>query len=87
MLKSELHEIDVIKQNNIEFEFVLKAMKIAVCRYDVGIQSFVYENDYREGINNYVPKPDESYRKALSSIAPVDVNRVGQAFSDICEGT
>lgn len=86
MLKSELHEIDAIKQNNIEFEFVLKAMKIAVWRYDVGTQSFVYENDYREGINNYVPKPDESYRQALSSIAPVDVNRVSQAFSDICEG-
>lgn len=86
MLKSELHEIDAIKQNNIEFEFVLKAMKIAVWRYDVENQSFVYENDYREGINNYVPKPDESYRKTLSSIAPVDVNRVSQAFGDICEG-
>ncbi|MBR1388036.1 MAG: hypothetical protein IJ569_00225, partial [Prevotella sp.] len=33
-LKEELDELDKVKQNNIEYDFVLKAMKIAVWRYD-----------------------------------------------------
>ena len=44
-LQEELQELDKIKQNNTEFEFVLKAMKIAVWRYDAQQQSFSYESD------------------------------------------
>ena len=86
MLKSELHEIDAIKQNNIEFEFVLKAMKIAVWRYDSSTKAFIYENDYRDGRDNYAPGVNESFVATLSAIAPADVERVSRAFEDLCEG-
>ncbi len=86
MLRSELQEISNIKQNNIEYEFVLKAMKIAVWRYDSKTQSITYENDYRDGVNNYVPLADENYHQTLSAIAPADANRVHQSFSEIVEG-
>ena len=85
-LKSELKEINSVKQNNIEYEFVMKAMKIAVWRFDAQKQSFVYENDYRDGVNNYVPPVDENYHQTLSAISPLDASRVEKSFSDICEG-
>ena len=85
-LKAELAEMEKVWQNNIEYDFVLKAMKIAVWRYDAATQAFVYENDYRDGANNYVPAQDESYTETLTAISPADVDRVNQAFSDICEG-
>ena len=85
-LQDELDELDKVKQNNIEYEFVLKAMKIAVWRYDATTKAFVYENDYRDGLGSYVPGQDETYVETLTAISPADVDHVNQAFSDICEG-
>lgn len=85
-LKLELAEIDKIRQNNIEYDFVLKAMKIAIWRYDVRTMSFAFESDYREGKDNVVPNANNVYSETLSNIAPADVDHVSQAFNDICEG-
>ena len=85
-LAEELKELDKIKQSNTEFEFVLKAMKIAVWRYDARDQSFAYENDFREGMNNYVISDNEKFQDTLSTINPADVERVSQSFGDILEG-
>ena len=85
-LEEELLELDKIRKSNTEFEFVLKAMKIAVWRYDANEQSFAYENDFREGMNNYVIKDGETFTDTLSSISPADVERVSKSFSDIVEG-
>ena len=71
-LKGELADLDKVRQNNIEYDFVLKAMKIAVWRYDAAAKSFNYESDYREGLGNYVPGIDETFTETLSSISPAD---------------
>ena len=85
-LRKELIEIEKIRQNNIEYDFVLKAMKIAVWRYDSSTKAFIYENDYRDGRDNYAPGVNESFVATLSAIAPADVERVSRAFEDLCEG-
>ena len=85
-LKDELVELDKIRKGNVEYDFILKAMKIAVWRYDAQTKAFAYEKDYREGRNNYVPASNESYLETLAVIAPADVEHVNKAFSDICEG-
>ena len=85
-LRKELIEIEKVRQNNIEYDFVLKAMKIAVWRYDSSTKAFIYENDYRDGRDNYAPGVNESFVATLSAIAPADVERVSRAFEDICEG-
>ena len=85
-LQKELQVLDKIKQNNTEFEFVLRAMKIAVWRYDAQLKSFSYENDFREGMNNYVIEEGEVFTDTLASISPADVGHVTKSFSDIVEG-
>ncbi len=85
-LRQELIEIDKIRQNNIEYDFVLKAMKIAVWRIDLQTKSFYFENDYREGKDNYMPRGNESVEDFLTAIAPADMNRVSRALNNICEG-
>ena len=85
-LRKELIEIEKVRQNNIEYDFVLKAMKIAVWRYDSSTKAFIYWNDYRDGRDNYVPGVNESFVATLSAIAPADVERVSRAFEDLCEG-
>ena len=85
-LKRDLEELDKMTQTNVEYEFVLKAMKIAIWRYDASTKSFVYENDFREGLNSYVPENDENFQQTLTAIAPEDHVRVEKAFADICSG-
>ena len=85
-LRQELNEIDKVRQNNIEYDCILKAMKIAVWRYDSSTKAFVYENDYREGRGNYIPGANESAVETFSAIVPADADRVSQAFDDIIEG-
>lgn len=85
-LRLELIEIEKVRQNNIEYDFILKAMKIAVWRYDPRSKAFVFESDYREGKDNYTPSTDETFLDTLDPIAPTDVERVKQAFGDISEG-
>jgi len=86
ILQEELTEIDAIRQNNIEYDFILKAMKIAVWRYDARTKSFVFESDYRDGKNNYTPSVNDPFMETLLVLDPADVDRVNQAFNDIFEG-
>lgn len=85
-LKGELDELDKIRRGNVEYDFILKAMKIAVWHYDSETQTFIFEKDYRDGINNHVPSADDSFHDTLSDIVPADVDRVNNAFTDMCEG-
>lgn len=85
-LSEELAEIEAVRQNNIEYDFILKAMKIAVWRYDSRTKSFVFENDYRDGQSNFIPSVNDSFIETLLMLAPADVDRVNQAFNDIIEG-
>ena len=85
-LKGELEELEKIRRGNVEYDFILKAMKIAVWRYDSETRTFVYDKDYRDGLNNYVPTVDDDFEDTLTFLAPADVERVSSAFSDICEG-
>lgn len=85
-LKKELMEIQEIRQNNIEYDFVLKAMKIAVWRYDITTKTFIFESDYREGSDSYVPGSDQAFVDTLTAISPADIEHVNQAFTDFSEG-
>jgi len=85
-LKGELDELEKIRKGNVEYDFILKAMKIAVWRYDLEAHTFVFEKDYRDGRNNYVPSLTETFDETLTAIAPADVDHVKRAFSDISEG-
>ena len=85
-LKEELDELDKIKQNNTEYEFVLKAMKIAVWRYDAQRQAVIYENDFREGVNHFLPEELGNISQAMDAVYPADADRVRRAFNDIAEG-
>ena len=85
-LKAELEELNKVRKGNVEYDFILKAMKIAVWRYDSEKRVFAFEKDYRGGRNNYVPGINESFQETLAAVAPADVDHVERAFNDISEG-
>ena len=57
-LTSELSQLKKIKKHNVEYEFVLKAMRLCTWHIDVTARTITYDNDYRERNDCFVPVPE-----------------------------
>ena len=86
ILKKELEELDKVRQNNIEYEFILKAMKIAVWRMDPKRRLVTYDADFRDGKDSFVSSPDTPIDVMWELLEPSDCQRVMAALQDIFEG-
>ena len=86
MLRKELLELDKARQNNIEYEFILKAMKIAVWRMDPKMRLVTYESDFRDGKDSYVSTPDTPIDSMWDFLESSDCQRVKVALEDILAG-
>ena len=56
LLEKDLLEIEKMLQTNVEYEFVLKAMRLATWHLDPKMRSVTFDNDFRENNDNYVPQ-------------------------------
>ena len=56
-LRGELAELAKLKQGNIEYEFILKAMRLATWHIDPLQRTLSMDNDFREDQDNYTPPP------------------------------
>lgn len=71
---------------NIEYDLVLKAMKLSMWRVDVLTKSLVVECDYREGNDGYVPQQGASIEHVFKRILPEYASHVRRCFSDLSAG-
>lgn len=85
-LKKELVELGKIKHHNIEYELVLKAMKLAVWRMDVAGGKLTYESDYRDKTSSYNPEGEASVGNLYDLLIPEDAARVREALTGLIEG-
>ena len=51
-LRVELKQLSKMKHHSIEYDLVLKAMKLCVWRYDIQSTIVTFENDYRDANNS-----------------------------------
>lgn len=85
-LDEELAQLSKMKKNNIEYEFVLKAMRLSTWHVDARNRQITYDNDFREKMDNYVPSPGTLLDDWGSNLVETDRNRVLKSFDDICFG-
>ena len=86
-LKNELEQLGKIQKHNVEFEFVLKAMRLSTWQIDPATMAVTYDNDFRDRGNEWIPladgiKLDESNKLLHEQDTP----RVAKALEDICQG-
>ena len=62
-LSAELKQLSKMKTHSIEYELVLKTMKLCVWRYDIQSAIVTFENDYRDAGDNLL-----SYELPVSSV-------------------
>lgn len=86
VLKKELDELDKVRQNNIEYEFILKAMKIAVWHMDPKRRVVTYDADFRDGKDSFMSSPDTPVDVMWELLDSSDCQHVMSALEDIYEG-
>ncbi len=85
-LVAELAMMSKMKRHNIEYELVLKAMKLSTWRIDVPTRSVTFESDYRERSDNIIPSPGASVDSISACLMPEYEHRVKKSLDDIMSG-
>ena len=85
-LMSELQQLAKIKKHNVEYEFVLKAMRLCTWHIDVPAQSITYDNDYRERNDCFVPIPGTTLDDLVAAMVEADQMRIRKSLEDLCQG-
>ena len=82
-LEKELKEIEKMLETNVEYEFVLKAMRLATWHVDPKMRSITFENDFRENNDNFTPEAGTNIDDWISQFLPSDQARVTKALDDM----
>lgn len=85
-LQTELVELEKVRQNNVEFEFVLKAMKLSTWHIDVPTKMLYVDADFRDNKGGLVGPPEFPVEDLTNVIDRADAQRVWMAIDKICTG-
>ena len=85
-LKNELEELEKVKQNNVEYEFVLKAMRLCTWHIDVPSQMLTIDADYRDDKGDLVSLAQIPLSAVTDAVEKSDRERVRLAVDNICTG-
>ena len=70
-LAYELEQLGKLQKNNIEFDFVLKTMRLSTWHIDAKTREIVFDNDYRDKSDTYVPAMGKELVAAATSSLPI----------------
>ena len=85
-LQTELVELEKVRQNNVESEFVLKAMKLSTWHIDVPNKMLYVDADFRDNKGGLVGPPEFPVEDLTNVIDRADAQRVWMAIDKICTG-
>ena len=85
-LKGDLAELSKIRQGNVEYEFILKAMKLSTWQMDPRRRLISFTNDFRSEQSEHMVPPDTSLDDLVNYLAASDAQRVWTALDDLCKG-
>lgn len=85
-LESELTQLEKVQKHNVEYEFVLKAMKLCTWHIDAEARTITYDNDFRGRDDCLVPSPDTPLDELLGVVAPSDKARLIKTVDNLCAG-
>ncbi|MBQ8713337.1 MAG: HAMP domain-containing histidine kinase [Prevotella sp.] len=85
-LSSELSQLEKVKKHNVEYEFVLKAMRLCTWHIDAQARTITYDNDYRERSDCFSPVPGTTLDQLVDVMADADKMRIAKSLEEICTG-
>ena len=85
-LDAELKNLSKVKRNTIEYDLVLKAMKLTVWRIDVPTRTITYESDYRDQAGTATLPPGTDVEMFCNTLMPESKARIAASMNDLVEG-
>lgn len=85
-LEKDLEQLKKIKRHSIEYELVLKAMKLSIWRLDVPTQTVTFESDYRDAADTVVFPQACSVENVFKMLLPAYADQLRKALEDVSLG-
>lgn len=85
-LQDDLRQLSKIKRHTIEYELVLKTMKLNVWRMDISTQTVTVESDYRDSFDTVDVPPGTSFSALLNTVDPAYVDSIKKSMTELLEG-
>ena len=85
-LRTELRMLSKVKRNTIEYDLVLKAMKLTVWRIDVSTRTITYESDFRETPGIPIIAPNSDVELFCNALTPESKERITAGMNQLLEG-
>ena len=82
-LKSEVRLLDQVKRHSIEYDLVLKTMRLSVWRIDVPTMTISLESDYRDSGDSVVPPPGACMDFLYDLMLPEYADKVRQEMENL----
>ena len=85
-LKTDFAQLAKIKTHSVEYELVLKTMKLAVWRLDIANWTLTFESDYRDQGDSLPLPPGAPLDDLLSRMMPEHAKMLRQGLDDMMAG-
>jgi len=85
-LAKEQTLLNTVKRRTIEYDLVLKAMKLAVWHLDVQERTITYDSDYRGAMDIPSVPPGSDVELFCNNLLPEDKKRMAERMTDLLEG-
>lgn len=85
-LKGNVTRLAKLKNHSVEYDFILKAMKLAVWRLDVPTHAVMLKSDYRDQNDSVSITSDSTIEEVYELMDPADAEMVRQGMEDLMAG-
>ena len=85
-LDSELAQLRKMRRYSIEYEMVIKAMKLCIWRIDVPTRIVSINSDYRDYSDSLVPPPNTTFDYVIERITPEYQEQIRGGIQEILKG-
>ena len=85
-LNEELSLLSMIQRHSVEYDLVMKVMKLAIWRIDVQSQTITFESDFRDVVGSFHFSPNTPLEDFFELVLPQYRNQIKRALADLMEG-
>jgi hypothetical protein len=75
-----------MQRHSVEYDLVMKVMKMAIWRIDVQSRTITFESDFRDVVGSFHFSPDTPVQVFYDLMLPQYRGRIHQALKDLMEG-
>ena len=85
-LQKELFLLSKVQRHSVEYDLVLKVMKMAIYRIDVQAQTITFESDFRDVVGSFHFSPNTPLEEFYELMLPQSRGKIQRALMALMEG-